>query len=304
MRRTRSSWPATLVAALLLSLLPAGLALTAPAPAHADECYTWGRTLREGASGSDVTQLQIRVAGWAGYDRGFAVDGQYGPATTTAVRNFQSAYGLAADGVAGSQTFSKLYALQDADCTPVHFAWSEVDDVCFGGFPTPVSGTTVAQVKANLMQVMWRAEALRHRLGDHPLRVTSAYRMRRVQPPRRWCDQQQPPVRTGDRPGAGQLGDDDVRASRSPRATRPSVSCSGPATRTTTTTSTSASSPRSSGARRVAGSEPPALPHRSGRHYFRGAGPRIGRGRHNGGSTRWQASSRCTRTRPGSSGSG
>ena len=176
MRRTRRSWPATLVAALLLSLLPAGLVVTATAPAHADECYTWGRTLREGTSGSDVTQLQIRVAGWAGYDRGFAVDGQYGPATTTAVRNFQAAYGLTADGIAGAQTFSRIYALQDTDCTPLHFAWSEVDDVCFGGFPTPVSGTTVAQVKANLIQVMWRAEALRHRLGDNPLRVTSAYR--------------------------------------------------------------------------------------------------------------------------------
>lgn len=176
MRRTRPSWPVTLVTALLLTFLPAGLVVTASAPAQADECYTWGRTLREGSSGADVTQLQIRVAGWVGYDQGFTVDGQYGPATATAVRGFQAAYGLGADGIAGPQTFSKLYALQDADCTPAHFDWSEVDDVCFGGFPAPVSGTTVAQVKANLMQVMWRAEALRHRLGDQPLRVTSAYR--------------------------------------------------------------------------------------------------------------------------------
>lgn len=173
MRRHRLG---TLIAALLLPLLPAAVVVTVAPPAHADECYTWSRVLRSGSTGSDVTQLQIRVAGWAGYDRGFSIDGSYGPATETAVRNFQAAYGLTVDGVAGTQTFNKIYALQDADCTPVHFAWSEVDDVCFGGWPTPVSGTTIAQVQANLMQVMWRAEALRHRLGDNPLRVTSAYR--------------------------------------------------------------------------------------------------------------------------------
>jgi zinc D-Ala-D-Ala carboxypeptidase len=167
---------ASLIATLLMAPLLTVVAVTTAAPAHADECYTWGRTLSSGSTGSDVTQLQIRVAGWAGYDTGFAIDGSYGPATATAVRNFQAAYGLAVDGVAGPATQAKIYELQDADCTPVHFGWSEVDDVCFGGWPAPVSGTTIAQVQANLMQVMWRAEALRHRLGDHPLRVTSAYR--------------------------------------------------------------------------------------------------------------------------------
>ena len=34
----------------------------------ADACYTWNRTLSEGASGEDVRQLQIRVAGYPGHD--------------------------------------------------------------------------------------------------------------------------------------------------------------------------------------------------------------------------------------------
>ncbi|TQL66611.1 zinc D-Ala-D-Ala carboxypeptidase [Nocardioides albertanoniae] len=166
----------TVIGTLLVTLATSLVAITSTAaPAQADACYTWDGTLRQGSTGAGVTQLQIRVAGWAASGTVFTIDGSYGPATTTAVRNFQAAYGLGADGVAGPNTFSKIYALQDDDCTPVHFAWNEVDDVCYGGWPAPISGT-VAQVKANLMQAMWRAEAIRHRLGDHPLRVTSAYR--------------------------------------------------------------------------------------------------------------------------------
>jgi zinc D-Ala-D-Ala carboxypeptidase len=29
--------------------------------------------------------------------------------------------------VAGPQTYSKIYELQDADCTPAHFSWAEAD---------------------------------------------------------------------------------------------------------------------------------------------------------------------------------
>lgn len=151
-------------------------ALTAiAAPAHADECYSWNRTLREGSSGSDVTELQIRVGGWAGYGVTMATDGAFGPQTKQAVSNFQSAYGLTVDGIAGPETFSQLYALQDADCSPAHFSWAEVDGGCGqGGY----SGGSVsaASVKANLLRAMWRAEALRHRMGDRPLRVTSGFR--------------------------------------------------------------------------------------------------------------------------------
>jgi len=35
-----------------------------------DGCYTWGRPLSQGASGNDVKELQVRVAGWAGYGGG------------------------------------------------------------------------------------------------------------------------------------------------------------------------------------------------------------------------------------------
>ncbi len=161
--------------AMLVSLTSVAALASAPTPAYADECYSWSRNLSSGASGSDVAELQIRVAGWAGYGVNMAIDGSYGGQTTTAVRNFQSAYGLPADGSAGPQTYSKIYALQDADCTPAHFSWSEVDGGCgAGGY----SGGSVgaATVQSNLLRAMWRAEALRHRMGDQPLVVTSGFR--------------------------------------------------------------------------------------------------------------------------------
>lgn len=170
-RRTRLG---ALFAGLLMAAT--GLVVTGTtAPAFADECYSWSRTLRSGATGADVSQLQIRVAGWAGYGVNLGIDGSYGPQTKTAVTNFQRAYGLSADGVAGPATFSKIYALQDADCSPAHFDWAEVDGGCgAGGYAGGSVSST--QVKENLKRAMWRAEALRQRLGNKPLRVTSGFR--------------------------------------------------------------------------------------------------------------------------------
>ncbi len=143
--------------------------------AHADGCYTWGRTLSQGASGEDVRQLQIRVAGWPGYGGHLATDGAFGPATKAAVQRFQSAYGLGADGIAGPATFSKIYSLQDDDCTPIHFTYAELDDGC-GGSGFDGGPLSEAATKANALQTMWQLEAMRHALGDQPLNVSSGFR--------------------------------------------------------------------------------------------------------------------------------
>ena len=157
----------------LASLVAVTTATTVPA--HADECYTWSRNLSSGASGADVAQLQIRVAGWAGYGVNMGIDGSFGPQTVNAVKGFQAAHGLGADGVAGPATYAKIYALQDPDCTPAHFSYAEVDGGCGqGGY----SGGSVsaATVQENLKRAMWRAEALRERMGNVPLTVTSGFR--------------------------------------------------------------------------------------------------------------------------------
>src|SRR5688572_32519984 len=71
--------------ATMLSLVATVVGVgTLATPAAADGCYTWGRTLSQGASGEDVRQLQIRVSGYPGYGAVLGLDGAFGPATKAA----------------------------------------------------------------------------------------------------------------------------------------------------------------------------------------------------------------------------
>ena len=63
-------------------------------------------TLRMGATGEEVSQLQRQLQAM-GYDVG-NIDGQYGQRTFNAVRQFQEDKGLDADGIAGQQTFMAM----------------------------------------------------------------------------------------------------------------------------------------------------------------------------------------------------
>ena len=65
--------------------------------------------LTAGMSGEQVRQLQSRLA-QLGYLSSSFVSGTYDSATQQAVRQFQTANGLSADGAAGSATQSRLYA--------------------------------------------------------------------------------------------------------------------------------------------------------------------------------------------------
>lgn len=88
----------TVVTALLIVLIPATQA-SAALPA-------WP-SISQGASGADTQTAQYLLR-HHGY--GIAADGQFGPATHSAVISFQSSRGLTADGVIGSQTWPHLIA--------------------------------------------------------------------------------------------------------------------------------------------------------------------------------------------------
>ncbi len=64
------------------------------------------RTMKRGDRGWDVAAMQYILAR-RGYPPG-AIDAVFGPMTDTALRNFQRAYGLSADGLAGPATISAL----------------------------------------------------------------------------------------------------------------------------------------------------------------------------------------------------
>ncbi len=92
------------------ALLVAGVAAATPASA-VDE---WFPTVRQGASGPDTYTVQYllrssRIAGGTPATvRNVPADGRYGTRTAQAVRDFQRAAGLRADGVVGEATWRRL----------------------------------------------------------------------------------------------------------------------------------------------------------------------------------------------------
>ncbi|MFG3257197.1 D-Ala-D-Ala carboxypeptidase family metallohydrolase [Streptomyces sp. NPDC048172] len=139
----------------------------------ADGCYTWKTELAEGASGDAVTQLQIRLGGYPASGEVLEPDGEFGPLTTAAVKRFQKAYGLPETGKADQATFDKIYGLQKDDCSPAHFDFAELN-TCNSDWSGGM--VSAADAKEHAKRTMWKLEALRHAMGDKPIRITSGFR--------------------------------------------------------------------------------------------------------------------------------
>ncbi len=84
------------------------------------------QTIRKGSTGDDVRTAQTMLS-LAGFIIG--IDGIFGSETDSAVRGFQSKYGLTVDGIVGSNTWNALSAVttQPLTVSPI---------------PSPMTGTT------------------------------------------------------------------------------------------------------------------------------------------------------------------
>jgi hypothetical protein len=88
---------AALASHVLRSAVPPGPPPPGPGPVP--------RTLTEGATGSAVRTLQLRLNAWGAH---LAVDGRFGVLTWSAVRAFQAARHITVDGIVGPQTWTAL----------------------------------------------------------------------------------------------------------------------------------------------------------------------------------------------------
>ena len=100
--------------------------------------FAYTGPLREGDRGGSVRVLQYMLAILAEFDNALTpvrVDGDFGPTTARAVRQYQANNGLTADGVVGERTWESIYR---------SFAAAERDlrrdDVRFGSGSTPAAG--------------------------------------------------------------------------------------------------------------------------------------------------------------------
>lgn len=97
MTTTKKRMTAVVVIAVLTAIA-AALAILTPTPAHA--------SVAKGNTFANVAAVQVRLKTLGYYSS--TIDGAWGSRTNTAVKNFQSANGLKADGVVGNSTASKL----------------------------------------------------------------------------------------------------------------------------------------------------------------------------------------------------
>lgn len=106
---------------------------TTPPPVDTDDPYAKPvedrPTLRRGSKGPDVTDLQDML-NWSELNPGLIVDGDFGPATETAVYAYQGSRGLTYDGIAGQQTWQSLYAKAPPLPAPPHaLTTQEIKDI-------------------------------------------------------------------------------------------------------------------------------------------------------------------------------
>ena len=162
-----------LAGAATRSLLESGTALPAdatPTPAPTSEPTptpepVWEipkATVRNGSEGADARNVQTRLQE-LGYYQG-RIDGKFGRASVNALKNFQTNNGLKADGIAGKNTYVKLFSASAVPYsvpeTPAPAADGSVpaatpaaESSIWKTLRSGDSGTEVKQLQENLIQM-------------------------------------------------------------------------------------------------------------------------------------------------------
>jgi len=110
--------------------------------------------LKQGTKGSTVKALQEKL--------GISADGQFGPGTEKAVREYQKANGLAADGVAGPLTLAQMKLFKEITPDVVKMSRvpaSSVDIPVAGNLSMPTAAPEVGAPAAAAQPEMKTADA-------------------------------------------------------------------------------------------------------------------------------------------------
>lgn len=129
-------------AALFADGASSGETVTDKQPESDTEAPAFNRNLKFGSEGEDVRAVQKRLLA-LGYSLGsYGADGDFGNATKSAVRAFQSDNGLDADGIVGKQTWEALFG-SEPEPTP-----EPVGDI-----PENIGATAAAAIRVDIGKV-------------------------------------------------------------------------------------------------------------------------------------------------------
>ena len=139
-------------------------------------------SLKEGATGQDVKTLQKRLKELGYYKS--SIDGKFGRLVTKAVKDFQTAHGLDADGIAGKGTYAILFseAALKAGTTPTPVPTDtpapETEAPTESAFTTlrkSDSGDNVAQLQEALIKLGYLSGKADGNYGDKTVEAVKAF---------------------------------------------------------------------------------------------------------------------------------
>ena len=145
--------------ALPADATPAPAATAEPTPTPEPVWEIPKSTVKNGSEGADAKAVQTRLKE-LGYYQG-KVDGKFGRASMNALKNFQTNNGLKADGVAGKNTYEKLFnaaavpytVAETATPAEIPQATAKTESTVWKTLRSGDSGTEVKQLQENLIQL-------------------------------------------------------------------------------------------------------------------------------------------------------